>query len=50
MLYFELIDILRSPEIIKAMTGSWSEAFKKKYIRDQKNKKDKEKRKKLKKD
>lgn len=42
MLYFELIDILRSPEIVKIMTGSWSETFKKKYIKeknDEKNKK-----------
>lgn len=30
MLYFELIDILRSPEIVKVMTGSWSDTFKKK--------------------
>ena len=28
MLYYELIDILRSPEITKVMTGSWSETFK----------------------
>lgn len=31
LLYFELIDILRSPEIVKIMTGSWSETFKRKY-------------------
>lgn len=24
MLYFELIDILRSPEIVKIMTGTWT--------------------------
>ncbi|CAD8168379.1 unnamed protein product [Paramecium pentaurelia] len=27
LLYFELIDILRSPELVKAMTGAWSEKF-----------------------
>lgn len=31
MLYFELIDILRSPEIVKVMTGSWQSV-----IQDQK--------------
>lgn len=34
LLYFELIDILRSPEIVKVMTGSWSETFKKKYVQE----------------
>jgi hypothetical protein len=32
ILYFELIDILRSPEIVKVMTGSWSETMKRKLI------------------
>lgn len=27
-LYFELIDILRSPEIVKIMTGSWTKSLK----------------------
>ncbi|CAD8080499.1 unnamed protein product [Paramecium sonneborni] len=27
LLYFELIDIIRSPELVKAMTGAWSEKF-----------------------
>lgn len=28
MLYFELIDILRSPEIVKIMTGTWTHELK----------------------
>lgn len=27
ILYYEMIDIIRSPEIVKVMTGSWSEHF-----------------------
>lgn len=30
ILYFELIDILRSPEIVKVMTGTWTDELKKK--------------------
>lgn len=30
MLYFELIDILRSPEIVKVMTGTWTKELNKK--------------------
>lgn len=30
ILYFELVDILRSPEIVKVMTGTWTEELKKK--------------------
>ena len=48
MLYFELIDILRSPEIIKVMTGSWSEVFKQKYKKELEEEKAKNLRKKLK--
>ncbi|CAD8061977.1 unnamed protein product [Paramecium primaurelia] len=33
LLYFELIDILRSPELVKAMTGAWSEKFESQYIK-----------------
>lgn len=48
MLYFELMDILRSPEIVKIMTGSWSEVFKQKYKKELKEEKAKIQRKKLK--
>jgi hypothetical protein len=27
LLYFEMIDIIRSPEMLKVLTGSWSKAM-----------------------
>lgn len=37
MLYWELIDLLRSPEVIKKLTGSYSQAMaakRKKYLQE----------------